>query len=289
MAADEGCVLVDGDIRLNVRTMGSGDPPVIIPGACWSEEFDVLANHRRLIFYDQRNRGGSTAVDLARISFDNDIADLDAVRAHLSIDRAALIGWSYMGAVVARYAMLNPQRVARFVMVCGPPVRRLPHADAINRMMAERLEALAPGLLQQVQRAAEYDPALMRRFWDSLKQIRTGSRPPRPMRSNPERYENERPEKIAAVFTRTLQTQGDWDWRDDARRATSPGLYVFGTADLMAPAAVQEWVDCLPDCRILKLDGVGHHPAVEDPDRFFPALDQFLAGQWPERATRQLT
>src|SRR5512138_3702975 len=130
---DEGHICVGDDIRLSFRSIGAGEP-VIIPLACWTEEFDVLADRHHLIFYDPRNRGGSTAVDLTRISFDHDIADLDAVRAHFALDRASLIGWSYMGAVVARYAMTHPERVRRLVMVCGPPIRRLPHAEAINRM-----------------------------------------------------------------------------------------------------------------------------------------------------------
>jgi pimeloyl-ACP methyl ester carboxylesterase len=285
--AEEGYIDVADGARLFFRSVGSGDA-VIIPLACWTEEFDVLADGRRLIFYDPRNRGGSTAVDLPHISFQNDVDDLEAIRAHLALDRVALIGWSYFAAVVARYAMEYPRRVSRFVMVCGQPIRRLPYADAITRMMGERLEAVAPGFLQQTQRAAEYDPALMRRFWDLLQQVRTGRQPPSPMRSNPARYGNEHPEKVAAVFTRALQTQGDWDWREDARRVTSPALYVFGTADIMPLEAVQEWTECLPDARILTLDGVGHHPAVEDPERFFPALDTFLSGQWPEGAARQL-
>lgn len=287
MAGEEGYVEVADGVRLFVRSVGSGDA-VIVPLACWTEEFDVLADRRRLIFYDPRNRGGSTAVALERISFQNDIDDLDAVRASFGLSRVSLIGWSYFAAVVARYAMDHPAAVSRFVMVCGPPIRRVPHADVINRIMMERVEAIAPGLLRELQRSTPPDPEVMHRFWDVLKEVRTGRRDQASMRSHPQRYDNERPEKVGAVFTRALQTQGDWDWRDDARRATSPALYVFGTADLMPEQAVEEWTKHLPDCRILKLDGVGHHPAVEDPARFFPALDAFLSGRWPEGATRPL-
>ena len=286
MASDEGFIDVGDGVRLYFRAIGAGDA-VVIPLACWTEEFDVLAGRRRVIFYDPRSRGGSTTLDLAQISFENDIRDLEAVRASLGLERVSLIGWSYFGGVVARYAMENPEHVERLVMVCGPPMRRVPHSGAINRMMAERLEAVAPGFLHEVQGASSLEPKKARRLWDLLKQVRTG-RPSRPVKSTPARYDNERPEKVAAVFTRALQTQGDWDWRDDARRVTSPALYVFGTADIMPAEAVREWAEFLPNARILVLDGVGHHPSVEDPERFFPALDTFLGGQWPEGATRDL-
>jgi pimeloyl-ACP methyl ester carboxylesterase len=114
------------------------------------------------------------------------------------------------------------------------------------------------------------------KFWDLLKQVRTGSNPLRPLRGNPSQYPNERPEKVAAIFQRALQTQGDWDWREDARRVTSPALYVFGTADFMPLEAAQEWTQHLPNCQLLTLDNVGHFPSLEVPEQFFPALGAFL-------------
>lgn len=110
------------------------------------KKFDVLAKGRRLIFYDPGNRGQSTAVELEQISFQNDVRDLDAIRKHFALEKMSLIGWSYFGGVVARYAMEFPQHIERFVMVCGPPIQRLPHSDTINRVMADRINARRAGV-----------------------------------------------------------------------------------------------------------------------------------------------
>ena len=74
-----------------------------------------------------------------------------------------------------------------------------------------------------------------------------------------------------------MQTQGDWDWREDARRVTSPALYVFGTADIMPWEAAQEWTEYLPNGRVFKMDGVGHFPVLKSPDKFFAELVRFLS------------
>jgi pimeloyl-ACP methyl ester carboxylesterase len=36
------------------------------------------------------------------------------------------------------------------------------------------------------------------------------------------------------------------------------------------------WASVLPNAQLLLMDGVGHFPYVEVPERFFEAVDQFL-------------
>jgi pimeloyl-ACP methyl ester carboxylesterase len=38
---------------------------------------------------------------------------------------------------------------------------------------------------------------------------------------------------------------------------------------------------CVADGRLLLLEGVGHFPYVEVPERFFAAVEEFLLGRWP--------
>ena len=281
LSSQEGFIEVERDLRLYFRSLGEGET-VFIPLVSWTEEFDVLAKGRRLIFYDPRNRGQSTAVALERISFQNDIRDLEAVRNYFGLPKASLIGWSYFGAVVARYAMDFPEHVQRLIMVCGPPIRRSPHSEAVNRVMAERINAVAPGFLQELQASASPDPDKLRKLWELLREVRKGNNPLRPLRGNPSQFPNEDPAKVAAVFQRAMQTQGDWDWRNDAKRAVCPALFVFGTADFVPFEAAREWAEYLPDARVFTMEGVGHFPSLEDPDRFFSALDSFLSGHWPQ-------
>jgi proline iminopeptidase len=277
----EGFIEVEQDVRLYFRSLGEGET-VVIPLVSWTEEFDALAGGRQLIFYDPRNRGQSTAVPLERISFQNDVCDLEVIRNHFGLAKMSLIGWSYFGGIVARYAMEFPEHVQRFVMVCCPPIRRSPHSDAVNRVMADRINAVAPGFLQELQASPSPGPEQLRKLWELLREVRKGSNPLRPLRGNPSQFHNESPEKVSAVFQRAMQTQGDWDWREDAKRASCPSLFVFGTADFLPFEAACEWQEYLPNAKVFTMDGVGHFPSLEDPDRFFAALDVFLGGQWPQ-------
>ena len=56
---------------------------------------------RTVLFYDMRNRGRSDAVkDLSQVTMENDVRDLESVRAHFGVKKATLIGYSYLGFMV---------------------------------------------------------------------------------------------------------------------------------------------------------------------------------------------
>jgi pimeloyl-ACP methyl ester carboxylesterase len=56
-------------------------------------------------------------------------------------------------------------------------------------------------------------------------------------------------------------------------RHPSPLTVVWGLDDPIAvPAMVERLVGARPDCVVTRLDGVGHYPMVEAPDRFIQAL-----------------
>jgi pimeloyl-ACP methyl ester carboxylesterase len=61
-------------------------------------------------------------------------------------------------------------------------------------------------------------------------------------------------------------------------------LIIHGTADPIPLATAEEWASTLPNARLLTLTNIGHFPYLEAPDRFFAAIDTFLAGTWPAEA-----
>ena len=255
-------IRVEEGTYVHVRVIGSG-PPVIVPLACWCEEYDVLASSNKLVLYDPRGRGQSSAVGVEQVSFEADLKDLELVQAALNLTPAALIGWSYFGGVVARYAMLHPQRVSRLVLVGGTPVRGGEFMAAVMREQARRLGDIKPD-----------NPAA---FWDAFVQTRSGQQPPWPgQRSKPSQYENEKPERVFPLVTKAMASMCDWDWRSEAKRIQCPVLVVEGSEDILPREAAAEWTAALPDARSLILEGVGHFPSLEDPGRFFPAVGKFL-------------
>ena len=265
-------------VELYVRDLGEGEA-VVSPLACWCEEFEALAAGRRVALYDPRGRGRSSTVAPAQVSFENDIADLDAVREALGLERMSVIGWSYFGGVAARYAMLHPERVRRLVWVGGTPVRGGEFMKAVQAEVTARLRQTDGALMEQIASGAPVTPDLIRRYWEAFSMVRSGDvKPPWPLqRSRPAQHPNERPERIFPLVTRAMQTLGDWDWREEAGRITAAVLLIDGGADILPEQAMAEWAAALPNSETVLLEGVGHFPAYEAPERFFPILEAFLS------------
>jgi pimeloyl-ACP methyl ester carboxylesterase len=278
---EQGIIEVRPDLQIFYRDVGEGEPPVVVPLACWTEDFDQLANKRRLLYYDPRGRGLSSAIAVDEASFDADLSDLAAVHANSGSEQIALIGWSYFGGLVARYAMLYPERVSRVITIGGLPIRRDPWMDMIEREAGERMAVVDPDL---VRRMRESDgPEQFHAFWTVFEATRMGRPPVRPAPKRLADISNEWPENFFPRGQRIMQSLGDWDWREDARRLTMPLLVIGGSADV-APEAAPEWAEYAPNARVLMMDRVGHFPAFENPQLFFRIVDQFLRGEWPAEA-----
>ena len=126
MRSSEGFVFVRRGLHLYYQVLGDGAETVLIPNANWlAELLQPLAEGRRLIFYDPRSRGRSSAVtDGRQLSLEDDVADLEAVRRYFGLEKVSLLGASYHAAVTALYALENPERVDRMLLVCPITPRR---------------------------------------------------------------------------------------------------------------------------------------------------------------------
>src|SRR5262245_2124311 len=173
MQTTETFVSTDDGVRLFVKTFGEGDRTVVIPnGFHLIDDFVFLARTRRLVVYDVRNRGRSEPVaDTAKLARGilNDVDDLDAVRRHLGVEMIDLIAHSYMGLMIAVYAMTHGRHVGCAVQI-GPmemtPGKAYPaHLtgdDDIRRAIFARLAEFQKeaGTLDPIERC--------RKFWSIL-------------------------------------------------------------------------------------------------------------------------
>jgi pimeloyl-ACP methyl ester carboxylesterase len=54
---------------------------------------------------------------------------------------------------------------------------------------------------------------------------------------------------------------------------------VHGDRDPLPLAGSVEWESAFPNARLDVIRGAGHYPHAEQPDRFFPAVEGFLASR----------
>jgi pimeloyl-ACP methyl ester carboxylesterase/DNA-binding winged helix-turn-helix (wHTH) protein len=116
-------------VRLAYAEVGEG--PVLVKAAnwlvhleydwqspLWAGLFRALAAEHRLVRYDDRGTGLSDR-DVADISFEAFVRDLESVVDAAGLDRFALFGASRGCAVSIAYAVRHPERVSRLVLYGG--------------------------------------------------------------------------------------------------------------------------------------------------------------------------
>jgi DNA-binding SARP family transcriptional activator/alpha-beta hydrolase superfamily lysophospholipase len=136
------CTSFDG-ARIAYATVGEGPP--IVKAANWLThlEFDwespvwrhvytELSREHLLVRYDDRGNGLSDW-DVADISFDAFLKDLEYVVDAAGLERFALLGISKGASVSAAYAALHPERVTHLLLVGGFATGRMVEASERRR------------------------------------------------------------------------------------------------------------------------------------------------------------
>ena len=294
MTNNEGYVLTEEGVRLHYRAVGTGPSTVVIPAAAsLADDLESLAQGHRLVFYDQRGRGQSDVdPNESSIWSDYEVRDLEEIRQHFGLERMSIIGWSYMGAMSALYAADYPERAKRLVLMCAiPPRSDAPYNDPETRMKKEneRIDPEGAERLREMQQQGldSNDPE---KYCRELHRVITPRQMGRPealarMRSDPCAFPNEWPHNKAEHTRKHVPAEStNWDWRQRIASVQASTLVIHGEEDLIPLESSQEWVSTLPKARLLVIPGSGHFPHLEAPKAYFPAVERFLSGGWPEEA-----
>ena len=271
--------------RLAYETAGTGPHLLCVPGgpgraAEYLEDLAGLFTTRTLVLLDNRATGRSEVpADPASLRFDRLADDLDALRAHLDLEVADVLGHS-AGAIVAQvWAARHPERVGRLVLVT--PSDRLQGGDrgdlgAIRATRADEpwyadaeaahaaLADASPAEKQALVRATR--PFFYGR-WDARTQEHAASA---------DRQGSPRAELGFGL-------DADVDVTDvlaDLRALRRPVLVVGGERDaITGVASVHRVADTFPSARAVVLPRAGHFPWVDEPEAFRAAVEPFLQSQ----------
>jgi proline iminopeptidase len=290
-------VTTDDGVQLYYVKAGQGAQTVILPARLFTfEDFRWLTERYTLISYDMRNRGKSSRVeDLAKISVQADVADLEAIRRHFGVGKFHTIGYSYLGLMVVLYALDHPQRVARLVQLGPVPLKfateyRRPYVAADRRQVIDQ----HGGARLQELRERNFHTTNPREYceeeWRVVRFVLVAD--PRSVeRLGPGLCDlpNEWPTNLVRHMERhfsgsimTLDVP-----RERVTRLQTPVLTIHGTSDRNAPyGAGREWVYLLPNARLVTLQGAAHQSFAERPDAVRSAVAQFLRGAWPAAAEK---
>lgn len=265
---------------LFTRKVGDGPLVVVLhggPGASHDyllPQYDRLAQRRSLLYYDQRGGGQSPVPRDTPVGWPEHVADLDAIRANLGLDRLTLCGYSWGGLLAVLYFLEYPERVERLALVAPAAItveyRRQFEEEFARRMAAPEIKRERDTLRASGLR--ERDPAAYQRRAFEL--------------SVAGYFRDFHDAKNLTAFRVTARTQeavwkslGDYDLRPQLRALESripspPTMIIHGTFDPLPIAGSRE-LALLLQARLKELP-VGHCPHVEATEDFVRALDDFL-------------
>ncbi len=264
------------DVQIFERRIGSGPPTVVLHGGPGAHHdyllpgFDALATGRELIYYDQRGGGRSPVSRDIPVGWQEQVADLEALRQTWKLEQLVLAGYSWGGLLALLYATQHPSRVSRLALVSPAPAWRAAREQFERRFnernLAPELQRRRSELRQSGLR--ERDPVL---YAQRLFELSVAA-----YFHDPERARDLTPFRITGRTQQEVWSSlGDYDLRPSLSTLDLPALVVHGESDVIPIEASRELAQllgagfsALPDC--------GHVPYVEAFEEFRHSLDGFL-------------
>ncbi len=263
-------------ITIYERRAGTGAPTVVLHGGPGAHHdyllpgFDSVATGRLLIYYDQRGGGRSAVPRDVPVGWQEQVADLEALRVVWGLERLSLAGYSWGGLLALLYATAHPSRVERLALVSPAPAWR-----AARTLFEARLSARTMAPVLQEERAAlrasglrERDPDAYQRRIFELSVAGYFHDPGLVSRMTPFRVTGRTQQEV-------WESLGDYDLRPALRTLRLPAIVLHGDDDPIPVATAREIADAigapfhlLPNC--------GHVPYVEAVGEFSRLLNAFL-------------
>ncbi|MEU0386755.1 alpha/beta fold hydrolase [Streptomyces chartreusis] len=267
---------------LAYHVTGDGPPLVCLPGGPMQDsvylgDLGGLTAHRTMIRLDLRGTGNSAVPqDTASYRCDRQVADVEALREELGLERLELLAHSAGANLAALYTARHPDRVGRLALIT-PSV----FAVGLGITAEDRLETVRPrrdepwfapayASLEAITagRATDGDWDAVAPFWygrwdDEARAFRAAE-------------QRQRNDDAAALYA----SDGAFD--PDATRTAlamfpSPVLVLAGEYDVAGPPRVmKEYAGLFPRAELVVQDGAGHFPWRDDPELFVTALAAFL-------------
>lgn len=256
--------------RLAHDRKGSGEPVVLVHGIghrrqAWQPVFDRLAERYDVIAVDLAGFGESPCYDRGvPYNMDNACLDLAQNFAEWGIERPHVVGNSLGGAIALE---LGARGQASSVLALSPAgfFTRLGLARALVTLGLLRLAAKAPDRVLRLVAGS----AVGRRLSGALLYAH-------PERQTPEAaYGDARALKHSRGFFGVARAGLRYSFEQDV---SVPATVAWGTRDRILPyaqAAVAR--RRLPDARHVALEGAGHVPMIDEPDRIVELLDEVVS------------
>jgi pimeloyl-ACP methyl ester carboxylesterase len=256
------------------RAADADGPPVVLLAGLgldhesWAGPAAALGRRHRVVRVDLRGTGRSDA-PTGGYALDRLAGDVIAVLERLDLFDVVLVGHSFGGQIGLLVAATAPSRVSRLGLVCSNGVRASRSAEFPYGLEPDRLErALVRAEMENREEARRQN-------------VRAGF----PASADPDpdwvewlvECQLRMPVWAAVACFRTYLRA---DLTAELAALKMPVLQIVGAEDPVTSVEGGAWVqERLPDGRLVVLDGCGHYPMLETPERFVALLADFAQGR----------
>jgi len=232
-----------------------------------------IAQQRPVIFYDQRGTGASRLLHAgASQSVDAQVADLEAVRASLGVERVDLAGDSYGGLLAAAYAAAHPEHVNALILSDSAA----PGFPLLHPRLDEVFPDVVAQLKQDSAKLAE-QPDAKARIADL--ELRAHFRMIFYSQEQCDRYLADTPDLGFSADTGDAVSQAfeKIDLTAQMKQFPFPTLVMEGRFDLnVTPDIAWAVAHTVPGAQLVWFEKSGHLPYYEEPDKYVSAVMTFL-------------
>ena len=262
-----------GDVTLFLRTVGSPSRSAVLlvlnggPGqSChYMKSLEQLAgSNLAVVSFDQRGTGRSSP-GKEGYALEKYVADIEAIRQHLKVEKIILFGHSFGGVLALRYSSQHPHRVSSLILMgSGPP--RLEAIPPAQMRFGGRLQKLIQEGIISRERPSSPEAIILYMLPAYF------SDPAFPI-----------PEEIKQtsfspeVGQRTLTESGNWDFRPNMKVITCQVLFLWGEDDPFGIELADETRKALVNAKLtnITLKKCGHFWHENQAD-FFTQVRKFL-------------
>jgi proline iminopeptidase len=272
------------DLVLHYKDYGQGEPVLLLMGGPgFSGEglepvAQMIAKRGRAIVPDQRGSGGSIPINAKAITLDATVADLEALRKDLGLEKWTVWGCSWGGMLALDYASKFPSRIKGLILADSGGASwdfAKDFADNMKaRMSADDMSAqqywTQPDIISKdpMRAAVETMRAILpSQFYDRTKVHQAIAI----MKPGKEHYNPEAGDLLIPAFE-----EGTPARIEALKKADIPTLIVHGCQDPMPESVALENQKLLKGSRLIWLDRCGHWPWIEQPVALEKAMFEFL-------------
>ena len=279
--------------KLYTVTVGTGAPMIIIPGGPGSNHLpyrsmDSLSvnSNIQLIYFDAFGRGKSdTAKNVKEYSLEKDIEDLEGLRKAMNLDKISLFGHSYGSLVAQGYALKYGQHTSHLIIANGFHSYIMWQENDNNSN--HEIKTNYPEVWDTLMRVREQGVISS----DEIHQEIYGRVPYGFLYAyNPGNFTSRR-KPYPNPFNSRLYYQlvgkdgdfivgndiGNFDFRKDLKKLKMPVLIIAGRYDRVAVPWMQvKFKEYCPQAKFVMFERSGHNPQVEEPEKEFKLIKEFL-------------